>query len=329
MQTSRPSEDNWSEDSDLIDLSRPRPSMLNRIPIHGQERKTINPVRRDFQVIALGKSILEKGATPEAALEQKPTKPGNIRGEIRHPWGTVPRATVVVGTRSVLSDYEGKFEVVGLEPGDYSIAARAPFPGYEAPPMKVTVTPGETAVVDVFLDFEKAIVHGHVYDQDGTPIAGVSLSGVIAGKEAATTSTDREGYFKFENASPGAQYIRVSAPGYMADTMDFTASKTEETKLDFNLAKAAHKLYGTVSDENGRPVRAEMVLSSSTRIILQKSYSDRETGYYEFPVLSGTYGLLATVPDYQSEGWRGEIASDTRVDLNLKRAREPPLQSSD
>jgi protocatechuate 3,4-dioxygenase beta subunit len=280
----------------------------------------------------LGLAAAKKNTASESAVERKagaPPKPGNVRGEIKYPWGTVAQATVIVGTRSVLSDYEGRFEVVGMKPGDYSIDVRAPFPGYEAPPTKVTVVSGETAVVDVYLDFERAIVHGHVYDQDGKPVAGASLSGVIGGKEAVTTSTDDKGYFKFENASPGAQYIRVSAPGYMAKTLDFTASKSEETKLDFNLTKAAHKLHGTVSDENGRPLRAEMVLSSSARIILQKGFSDGETGYYEFPVLPGTYGLLATVPEYQSEGWRGDITSDTKVDLNLKPAPEPPPPSRD
>jgi hypothetical protein len=283
-------------------------------------------------VIELVESMPHKAVSSELVPGQKteaPPRPGNIRGEIKHPWGLVAQATVTVGTRSALSDYEGKFEVQGLEPGDYSIDVRAPFPGYEAPPKKVTVTAGETTVADVYLDFEKADVHGHVYDQDGKPIPGASLSGVIGGREAMTTSTDDEGCFRFENASPGAQYIRVSAPGYMAKTLDFTANKSQPTPLDFNLVKALHKLYGTVSDENGRPVRADIVLSSEARIVLQKGFSDGETGHYEFPVLPGTYGLLATVPDYLSEGWRGEVASDKKVNLSLKRASEPPPPSRD
>ena len=47
-----------------------------------------------------------------------------------------------------------------------------------------------------------------------------------------------------------------------------------------------------VSDKNGRPLRAEVYLSKSG-VITQKTWTETKTGYYEFPVLPGTYDILA------------------------------------
>ena len=268
-----------------------------------------------------------KHPSSDPRLEQKPgpsQKPASIRGEIKYPWGTVAHATVTLGSRSVFSDDAGKYEIPGLEPGAYIVDAKAPFPGYEAAPQNVTAAAGETSVVDFYLDFEKALVHGHVYDEEGKPIVGASLSGLIGGKDVLSAVTDDKGYFKFENANPGAQYVRVNAAGYMAQTLDFAAKKSEETTLDFKLNRAPFKIHGTISDENGGPLQAEVALSSASRIIIQKTFSDAKTGYYEFPVLPGTYGVLATVQDYLSEGWREDVTSDTKVDLRLQRAPPPP-----
>ena len=270
--------------------------------------------------------VKKKPARPEALAEK-----GTIRGEVSYPWGTVGYATVTVGDRSTVADTAGKYEILVMNPGAYNVTAKAPFPGYEAPAQNVTVAAGETKVVDFYLDFEKTPVHGHVYGEDGKPVAGATLSGVISGKDVATAVSDDKGYFRFENASPGNQFIRVNAAGYMAGTRDFDAKKGDETKLEFHLTPASCKVHGTVLDENDRPLWAEIVLSSESGIIFQKTQSNAETGYYEFPVVPGTYGLLATASDHQSKGWRGQISSDQKLDFKLESSislRYPATPSS-
>ena len=90
-----------------------------------------------------------------------------------------------------------------MNPGKCTVTAHPPFPSYEAQAQEVTLTSGETKTVDFYLDFERTVVHGHVYDQDGKAIAGAILSGVRSGKDMETAVTDEKGYFKFERASPG------------------------------------------------------------------------------------------------------------------------------
>jgi len=249
---------------------------------------------------------------------EEPAKKLAIRGEIKYPWGAVAHATITVGGKSAESDQEGKYEIVDLDPGDYSVQVKVPFPGYQTTPQNVTVTAGETKVVDFYLEFEKTIVHGFVYGAEGKPIAGATLSGVMSGKDVLTAATDEKGHFKFDKASPGYQFIRINAPGYMGQTQDFTAKKNEETKLELHLTPGTCKIFGTLLDEDDKPLRGEVVLSSASGAILQKTESNSETGYYELSVLSGTYNLLAKRSGYRSEGWRGSVSADQKHDFKLE-----------
>jgi hypothetical protein len=258
---------------------------------------------------------------------EEPTKKLAIRGEIKYPWGAVAHANITVGGKSAESDREGKYEIVDLDPGDYSVQVKVPFPGYETSPQNVTVAAGQTKVVDFYLDFEKTIVHGFVYGAEGKPIAGATLSGVMSGKDVLTAATDEKGRFKFERARQGNQFIRVNAPGYVAQTLDFAAKKNEETKLEFCLTPAAYKIYGIVTDTGGKPLRAEVYLSKSS-VIVQRTWSNTETGYYEFPVLPDTYNLLANAAGHISNGWRGSVSVDTTVDLKLAALPETKMQAN-
>ena len=251
------------------------------------------------------------------ALEEA-TKKLAIRGEVKYPWGPVARATITVGGKSAESDQEGKYEIPDLDPGDYTVEVKVPFPGYETVPQNVTLAAAEAKVVDFYLDFEKTIVHGYVYGAEGKPIAGATVSGVMSGKDVETATTDEKGYFKFDKASPGYQFVRINAAGYMGHTHDFTAKKNEETKLEFRLTLGTCKISGTVLDANDKPLRSAIILSSASGAILQKTESNAETGYYELSVLPGTYNLLAKGIDYLSEGWRGSISADRKVDFKLE-----------
>jgi uncharacterized surface anchored protein len=266
----------------------------------------------------------DRESNSQATVAEESKDKGIVRGIVTYPWGTVNAAKITVGDKTAASDSEGAYEVSALAPGEYTIAAEAPFPGYEATPQTVEVAAGEVKKVDIYFDFKKTIVEGHVYDLDGKPIAGASLSGVIYGMKLHATTTDEKGYFRFDEVTPGDRFIRVNAPGYMGDTRDFTAVEKSTTTLEFRLTSATCKLHGVVTDTAGKAVQAEMLLLKSG-IVVQKTSSDPATGYYEFPLLPGNYQLLPVAPMYQpSAGWRGVVSSDTRIDFSMTLA--PPVR---
>lgn len=276
--------------------------------------------------------------SPEAAMpgpSHKPPEFGTIRGEVKYPWGTVARAsikaqgitvaqeaaaaqaTVEVMDRDVITDSAGKYEIPTVEAGSYTVTVEPPFPGYGGAPEKVVVTAGQISYVDFYLDYLKTLVHGYVYDKDGKSIAGASVSEVLCGKGMKSTLTDGTGYFKFDDATPGNLFIRVNAPGYMGETRDFAAKMGERTKLEFHLTKGGCKIHGAIFDQKGDPLSGEIILSSESGVILHKTPSNAETGYYEFSVVPGTYNVLAVVWGYLSQGWKGPVSADTKVDIKL------------
>jgi hypothetical protein len=262
-----------------------------------------------------GPKLKLKGESPPTAA---PPRKGVIRGEIEYPWGTVAHATVTLGEKSVVSDGAGKYEISGLDPGDYRVEVKVPFPGYETTSQSAALVGDEEKVVDFYLDFEKTIVHGFVYGPEAKPIAGAAVSGGMSGKDVETALTDEKGYFKFDRASPGYQFIRVNARGYVGQNQDFTAKRNEETKLDFHLVLGSCKIYGLLLDENEKPLEGELVLSLASGVILQTTQSSAATGYYEFAVLPDTYNVLAKGPEHQSKGWRGPVSAHQKLDFRLE-----------
>lgn len=266
---------------------------------------------------------MEREAQPvrpaETTSEIKPeeTPKGIIRGNITYPWGKVKDAKVAVGERTALSNDTGNYELIGLDPGSYKVQAQAPFPGYEAPPQTVEVKAGETQVVNLYLDFKKAVVEGHVYDQVGKPIAGATLSGVLSGKDMESVTADGEGRFRFDKVTPGDRFIRVNAPGFVGETRDFTAAETETTTLEFHLDPATCKIHGNIKGPDGKPLTAEVLLLKAG-IVVQKTTSNTETGYYEFPVVPDRYEILPMAPGYTQKGWSGSATADIKADFSLE-----------
>jgi hypothetical protein len=273
---------------------------------------------------------LEEGARSEIDSTSKETvtevQKAIIRGNVKYPWGTVKEAKIAVGGRAVFSDSTGNYEVAALDPGSYTITAKAPFPGYEAPPQTVEAKAGQTVVVDVYLDFKKAIVEGAVYGQDGKPIVGATLSGVLSGKDMDSVTTDEKGHFRFEKVTPGDRFIRVNAPGYMGETRDFTAAEKETTTLEFHLTPAPCKIYGKIASSDGKPLAAEVLLLKAG-IVVQKAKSDSQSGHYEFPAVPGRYEVLPMAQGYTPKGWSGDITADTKADFVLDPAPEMPPEN--
>jgi hypothetical protein len=263
---------------------------------------------------------------PEPALsEAPPTAPeelpkGIIRGKVSYPWGIVKDAKIVAGKKIVYSDSTGNFEITPVEPGSYNILAEAPFPGYEAQPQNVDIQEGETKVVDIYFDFKKATVEGHVYDHEGKPIADATLSGVLSGKDMESVRTDQEGFFRFSKVTPGDRFIRVNAQGFLGETRDFTAVEKQPTALDFHLMPATCKVSGTITDTEDKPLSAEVLLVKGG-IVIQKTRTN-ETGYYEFPAVPARYEVLPLVPGYSPRSWSGEVKTDVNANFSLMKAPE-------
>jgi hypothetical protein len=264
---------------------------------------------------------MDSQPTPETPIPSARGKKGAIHGTVKYPWGAVRGAIVTAGEKSAKTNNAGAYEIFELDPAVYNVDVYVRFPGYETSAQRVELAAGEAKIVNFYLDFKKTTVEGYVYDQEGKPIVGATLSGFLSSKDTETVTTDSHGHFEVSRANPGKLFIRVNAPGYLAETSDFTAEEGRTTRLEFHLTPATCKIDGVITGTGGRPVQAKMLLYRSG-IVIERTASNAETGHYEFAVVPGTYEINAAAPMYESKGWRGQISGDTKIDLALDLVRE-------
>ncbi len=267
---------------------------------------------------------MENENHPERAPESVVAKArGSIRGTVKYPWGIVSGAKITIGAKTVISDSAGKYEISDLDSGILDVTVETSFPGYESGVQKVEVTGNETRNLDLHLDFKKAVVEGYVYDLTGKPIPGATLSGLLCGKDVETRTADERGYFRFANVSPGNRFIRANAPGHQGDSRDFSAAENSATPIEFRLAPATCRIHGTVTEVDGKPLQAELLLLKSG-VVTQKVSSDKDTGRFEFPLLPGSYQILVAATEHEGKSWYGEISSDMTVEFTLGPIRDTP-----
>jgi hypothetical protein len=64
------------------------------------------------------------------------------------------------------------------------------------------------------------------------------------------------------------------------------------------------------------------VLLLKRGIVVQKTISNAENGYYEFPATPDRYEVLPMAQGYTPNGWSGTVEADTKADFKLDRAHE-------
>src|SRR5580700_1698035 len=118
--------------------------------------------------------------------------------------------------RSATTDSHGRYEISGLEPGDYVV--RGAKNGYAGEgEFRVQVKGRGCAIQNLGL-FAKNSVEGRVIDPDGKPVVGVLVYLQKAGEKERPADTDAQGAFRFEKIDPGSYYLVLSPRGPTPDS---------------------------------------------------------------------------------------------------------------
>jgi protocatechuate 3,4-dioxygenase beta subunit len=259
-----------------------------------------------------------------------------ISGRVTYARGAVPLAVVkarlqpatneLAEAGSATTDLAGAYELSNLEPGTYEVTVTPPKDWkYETKPQLIELAAGEAKVVDFGLEkiVLEAILEGRVFDSNGLPAEGARLEGVICGTTAKleSTVTDAEGRFVFRNVTPGNRFFRVMLSGHVGEVRDFTIEEGQKISLDVALKKAAHRIHGVVTNEEGKPLETTVRLYEKN-VISQKWETSKEDGGFEFYVKEGEYSILTQAPFYEFAAWNGLVSEDKKVDFRLTRIPE-------
>ena len=157
-----------------------------------------------------------------------------------------------------VTDEHGFYEFPGLEPGDYTIEVIGPDGAIETfDDREATVEPGETDTGNDW-GFKEPFVPGVpvgslsgtvVWDEDRSKtvndgderIHGLTVVVFKDGKEVARTTTDENGFYKFEGLEPGKYGIAVHSPDggelFFEDKVATVVTGEEDTGNDWGFVR--------------------------------------------------------------------------------------------
>lgn len=158
----------------------------------------------------------------------------------------------------------GLFEIPALPPGrKYGVVVSAPGYGQtQNNNLDISADPGRQELDKVELRLANLQLAGQVLDDDDKPVARCYVSIHGNNQPNANVRTDREGRFKFANVCAGT--IQLSANNQR--NYGSTSAEGGDTNVVLRLGQvmgssdsSSHKLKGTVTDADGKPLQGAQV----------------------------------------------------------------------
>lgn|GEM_PF-5289173 len=212
------------------------------------------------------------------------------------------------------TDDDGRFTLVGLDPGTLRVVATAP--GYLAGETTATLSAAEPVEeVDLVLP-SGATLEGTVTDRTGRPIEGARIEvddngsdAAIARLERPSTTSDPDGHYRLEGVAPGARTVLARHPAYVLLRRG-TQVQSGVNGLDLQL-RSGVGVTGLVADGDGRAVAgAQVSLVSDDGSPAPAPVLSGADGRFRFDgVAPGAYHLLG-----EREGF-APARSDAPVDV--------------
>ena len=226
---------------------------------------------------------------------------------------------------SSTTDLAGAYQFSNLGPRVYEVTVTPPKGwNYKTETRSLELAPGEIKVADFKLEPIpiETIFAGQVFDSNGLPAKGARVGGVVCttSHDPVVIVTDSDGKFAFRNVIPGDRFARVMLSGHVAEIRDFSIDEGQTVSLNFNLKKAAHRIHGSVTNKQGKPVKTELQLfegGAMRAMVIQKTQTTAENGAFEFHVNEGQYSILVQALGYELGAWEGKVSQDTKADIQL------------
>ena len=198
------------------------------------------------------------------AVEASPRGPvGVLEGVVTEAGSGTPVAGARVQVsgptdRTAITGADGAYRL-SLPVGDFDVEVSA-F-GYETATAQVTVTEGATTTLNVALAAAAShAVSGTVTDDDGEPVAGVTVT--ILGTPIPAVVTGADGTYSFADVPEGEYEIRAEAGGCLASEVQTVVVDGDET-VDFSLDRRSDAAGYTCEHVAAEWIPADNVLPLS------------------------------------------------------------------
>ncbi len=225
----------------------------------------------------------------------------------------------------------GQFEIPALPPGRrYGVIVSAPGYGQKQNHnLEISAEPGRQELDTVELKPANLKLAGQVLDADDQPVADCSVNLNGDGQPSGNTRTDREGRFRFEQVCEGPAQIsannRNSYGNISAEGGDTNVVLRLGQTINNSPGSTPHKLKGTVTDADGKPVSGAQVAvfpNNGTRWIKTATDGAFSLTWSLQPWQMQSGGALLVVRDaVRNLGATEELPEETtNLDVKLKPA---------
>lgn len=213
------------------------------------------------------------------------------------PFATVAFARDDVASSSARADARGLYEIVGVEPGPYSVAVTATDPQASFATEYVV-----TGSAQFDIDVAGAVLNGRVVRADtGAPVPGVDVSLFRAGegRTTASVSTGPQGAFSARSLRDGAYRVVTSKQGFGQAVRDVEIARGAPADVTLELEPAEGVELTVVDGRDGRALDAIVVVRDQQRRIVahQGSGSGRD-GVIDIALADGSYVLSTSATGY-------------------------------
>ncbi|WP_042167209.1 carboxypeptidase regulatory-like domain-containing protein [Paenibacillus gorillae] len=224
-----------------------------------------------------------------------------------------------VHVAQAVSNANGAYAITGITPGYYRISLSAS--GFQLNDQPLTLSPGETRIVNASLQSNPGAVAGTVTSAGGSPIAGAKIEALDNRNNVlSTTVTAADGTYRLDTLPASSNdRLRVSAPNYVTQVIGFRVLPGQTTTVNLSLSPIAGSIGGTISDaENLAPIGGASVrVFNSEGLTLQTGLSNPD-GTYLIPSLSpGSYSVVYAAQGYAGKTVGAIVAAGTQANVSL------------
>ncbi|PFG05371.1 carboxypeptidase regulatory-like domain-containing protein [Bacillus sp. es.034] len=206
---------------------------------------------------------------------------------------------------STLTDEDGAYVITGLAEGQYTAIARAD--GFGDQIAVVTLSPGETEILNFSLSNQPAVLRGTVRDRvNHLPIQSALIQVFRVGTTipVASVLTDSSGEYLITGLDPREYRVVFSADDYTSEVFRIFLTNGETRTLDVELGRQPATLKGTVTDAGtGTPIQGAAVVTviSGSGIVVASTLTDQEGRYILTGLPAGDYNVIFSADGYVSQ----------------------------
>ncbi|HET9768326.1 MAG TPA: carboxypeptidase regulatory-like domain-containing protein, partial [Thermoanaerobaculia bacterium] len=225
------------------------------------------------------------------------------------------------GRRQGTVSYDGRYQIAGLVPGDWSVSGRLQEGGRQAQG-RVTIAAGvEEETLD--LDFEGGFKLSGRVREDGRAAAGAMV--LVRGKDVPGTSTgrtDQTGVYRVENLRPGSYDVEVVVlESGLRGNQAVTLERDHELDFDLRATRVSGRVLEAGSGDPipGASISVEAVNESAERLPFRGNVSTDEGGRFSVNVSSdGAWKLGAEKAGYARSETLVDVGRDPVDDVEIR-----------